>query len=146
MSKNKEAIIMALFKTNHYRIERNRVQQEENNGLTVTGVRVLLNTWCSKATEEQILKPDQRYNGWWKWSAWKRNLPANWKAVRRRNHLSKGSLFLRPGKENFEAMCPFSIHITMDEENGMPKVETKPGKNFNTERTIEVLEISVSRF
>ena len=46
---------MALFKTNHYRIERNRVQQEENNGLTVTGVRVLLNTWCSKATEEQIL-------------------------------------------------------------------------------------------
>ena len=46
---------MALFKTNHYRIERNRVKQEENNGLTVTGVRVLLNTWCSKATEEQIL-------------------------------------------------------------------------------------------
>lgn len=103
---------MALFKTNHYRIERNRVKQEENNGLTVTGVRVLLNTWCSKATEEQILSRIRDIMGDENEAPEKKNLPANWKAVRRRNHLSKGSLFLRPGKRKLRGYVPifYSYH------------------------------------
>ena len=137
---------MALFKTNHYRIERNRVQQEENNGLTVTGVRVLLNTWCSKATEEQILSRIRDIMGDENEAPEKEICQRIEKLFKEEITSVKVHFSYDQEKENFEAMCPFSIHITMDEENGMPKVETKPGKNFNTERTIEVLEISVSRF
>ena len=137
---------MALFKTNHYRIERNRVKQEENNGLTVTGVRVLLNTWCSKATEEQILSRIRDIMGDENEAPEKKICQRIEKLFEEEITSVKVHFSYDQEKVNFEAMCPFSIHITMDEENGMTKVETKPGKSFNTERTMEVLEISVSRF
>lgn len=137
---------MALFKTNHYRLERQRVQKEENNDLIVTGVRVLLNAWCSKATEEQILSRIRDVMSDENDASEKEVCQKIEKLFEEEITSVKVHFSYDQKKETFEAICPFSIHVTWDEENGMPKIETRPGRNFNTERTMEVLEISVSRF
>ena len=138
---------MALFKTNRFGLERHRIQKEENNDLTVTGVRVLLNTWCSKATEEQILSRIRETMDSANGETTEKEICQQIEKLFEEEFTSlKVHISYNQERRKFAAICPFSIHITLGEENEMPKIETIPEKGINSEEIMEVLEISVSRF
>lgn len=136
---------MALLKTNHYGLERHKIHTGENNDLMVTGVRVLIHAWCSKATEEQILRRVEELMD-------AKDASGNEVCQRIEKLFEEEFTSLKvhisrsQEKEHFHAICPFSIHININDENNGICVETKPGKDIDTEEIVEVLEISISRF
>lgn len=136
---------MALFKTNRYGMERNRVTTKESNDLTVTGVRVLIDLRCSNATEEQILsRLSDVMNDGNKKTSEEEICQRIEKLFKEEFSSVKTSISHEQKKEKCEVICPFAIHVTMD-ENRLPKIETRPAENIIKEEILEVLTIKVRR-
>ncbi len=137
---------MALFKTNHHVLGRERGTVEKNNDLTVTGVKVLIDLWCSKVIEEQILRRLNEILGDEDEKISEDEICQRIEQMFKDEFSSvKTSISREQKKETSEVMCPFSIHITIEDENEYPKIEMKPTNNLQKNATMEVLTISVRR-